>query len=362
VTKILFISPDIIQGSFINEYTGDLDIRCVTYERVHYIDDSKLLILAKSIDPLASLSKKYGLQIGGTRFYLGLKKILKKEKPDVVVILDFYRAYFWQALYFKKRGLFPSLVLCSETKLFPASDVGKLLLRIFLFVLRRFQKDVAKIVTYTEKGKNFLQPKFPRIPFEVRPPGIKPEFFASVPKKKTGKCIKFLIVARMVSFKRYFDLFAAFKKLVESGAHVHLSIVGNGPLESSVRTKIIDWNLEKYVTFLEGVEHTEMSTYYTTHDVLVLPSFNEAIGMVVLEAMSCGLPTLTSDTVGASDYVINKKTGCIFKSKDVNDLFSKMKFMCSRKILDNMSVRSRKHSLRFTLEKRTAAYFDSLDV
>ena len=63
-----------------------------------------------------------------------------------------------------------------------------------------------------------------------------------------------------------------------------------------------------------------MPQLYQDHDVLVLPSYNEAIGMVVPEAMSSGIPTITSDTVGANVYVLPGKNGLIFETGNVKAL------------------------------------------
>ena len=49
-----------------------------------------------------------------------------------------------------------------------------------------------------------------------------------------------------------------------------------------------------------------------TCDVLVLPSAQDGFGLVVLEAMACGLPVIVSDRVGAADCVEEGKNGFIF--------------------------------------------------
>jgi GalNAc-alpha-(1->4)-GalNAc-alpha-(1->3)-diNAcBac-PP-undecaprenol alpha-1,4-N-acetyl-D-galactosaminyltransferase len=70
----------------------------------------------------------------------------------------------------------------------------------------------------------------------------------------------------------------------------------------------------------EWCDRPSMRALYQIHDVLILPSFGEAIGSVVPEAMACGCATITSDTVGANTYVEKEKTGIIFKTGDAESL------------------------------------------
>jgi glycosyltransferase involved in cell wall biosynthesis len=63
---------------------------------------------------------------------------------------------------------------------------------------------------------------------------------------------------------------------------------------------------------------------YNQNDIIVLPSVNEPIGIVVPEAMACGLPAIVSDTCGAKTYVRDGENGFIFKTFDYFDLADKI--------------------------------------
>ena len=73
------------------------------------------------------------------------------------------------------------------------------------------------------------------------------------------------------------------------------------------------------VRFIENVPRKRMKGLYSAHDIMVLPSNEEAIGMVVLEAIACGLPVIVSDTVGAKMYV-DEDNGKMFKTFDCDNL------------------------------------------
>lgn len=68
--------------------------------------------------------------------------------------------------------------------------------------------------------------------------------------------------------------------------------------------------LGKKVEFLPPQEN--IVDYYKSLDTLVLPSKNEAFGLVVLEEMSCGKPCIVSSTAGVAEIINNKENGLIF--------------------------------------------------
>lgn len=64
-------------------------------------------------------------------------------------------------------------------------------------------------------------------------------------------------------------------------------------------------------------------------DVFILPSLHESFGLVVLEAMACGLPVIVTDQVGASDHVVSGENGFIVPAASIIDLAEKIQFFDS---------------------------------
>ena len=61
-------------------------------------------------------------------------------------------------------------------------------------------------------------------------------------------------------------------------------------------------------------------------DALVLPSAQDGFGLVVLEAMACGLPVIVSDRVGAADCVEEGRNGFVFPFRDPGALADRLKW------------------------------------
>jgi glycosyltransferase involved in cell wall biosynthesis len=105
---------------------------------------------------------------------------------------------------------------------------------------------------------------------------------------------------------------------------VHLLMVGSGPLESDLQGIATQKSLP--AAFAGFLNQTEMPRAYAAADCLVLPSdYGETWGLVVNEAMACGLPAIVSDRVGCGpDLVMEGKTGFVFSFGDAESLAERM--------------------------------------
>lgn len=72
------------------------------------------------------------------------------------------------------------------------------------------------------------------------------------------------------------------------------------------------------------VSQSALADAFRAASVLVLPSLEEGYGLVVPQALSCGLPCIVSDRVGAKDLIRSRDNGSIFGVQDPQDLASKL--------------------------------------
>jgi glycosyltransferase involved in cell wall biosynthesis len=83
-----------------------------------------------------------------------------------------------------------------------------------------------------------------------------------------------------------------------------------------MRGILSDLAQDSQVTYIGNVPQTELRSIYARSDVLVLPSVSDAFGLVVLEAMSVGLPVVVSESVGASDLVQHGGAGLVIPARN----------------------------------------------
>lgn len=129
-----------------------------------------------------------------------------------------------------------------------------------------------------------------------------------------------LFAGKLEEKKRPLDLIEAIAIARARGAPVRALIVGDGPLRAECESRIRA--LDAPVDLLGFRNQSELPGAYVVADALVLPSdLRETWGLVVNEAMACGLPVIVSDAVGcAPDLVCDGKTGAVYRCGDVAGL------------------------------------------
>ena len=128
-----------------------------------------------------------------------------------------------------------------------------------------------------------------------------------------------LFVGRLVAEKGADILIQSFHKVSKKIPSAKLVIVGKGPKESDL--KILKKKLSvKNIFFIERVESKLMPNIYAGCSILVVPSFREPFGNVVLEAMSCGKPVIGSYVGGIKDTIVDGETGYHFSVGNVKML------------------------------------------
>lgn len=132
----------------------------------------------------------------------------------------------------------------------------------------------------------------------------------------------FLYVGKLEPKKRVFDLLHAMQVAMRAAADIHLLIVGAGELYNEASARCRASGIP--VSFAGFLNQTELPGAYAAGDCLVLPSdYGETWGLVVNEAMVCGLPVIVSDRVGCGpDLVEPGVTGTIFPCGDAAALAS----------------------------------------
>lgn len=72
--------------------------------------------------------------------------------------------------------------------------------------------------------------------------------------------------------------------------------------------------------YLGKISHIELHNFYKAHDALVFPTLADGFGLVILEAMACGIPVIASTHSAGPDIITNGRDGLIFRGQDVGAL------------------------------------------
>lgn len=151
--------------------------------------------------------------------------------------------------------------------------------------------------------------------------------------------LKVLFVANITQQKGLHVLIKAMHKLDE---HISLSIVGRDDLDLRYMQNIkkyININcLGNRITFYGLISGEALKEKYLEHDIFVLPSINEAYGIVFLEAMQFALPVIACEAGGANEIIEDRLSGYLIKPEDDHKLAEIISILDSdRSLLKEMS-------------------------
>jgi len=104
--------------------------------------------------------------------------------------------------------------------------------------------------------------------------------------------------------------------LRDRGLDPVVRIAGGGEDESALRALANALDVHDRVDFLGVKTPAELADLYAAADVVALPSYEEGLGLALIEAMFCGTPVIGSSDGGASDVVVDGRTGLLVRPGD----------------------------------------------
>ncbi len=262
----------------------------------------------------------------------GLGRALKDARPDVILCGGYNYVASWQALSWARVHGIPFL-LWSESNL---QDLrrGHALVEM---LKAEFLRQCSGFVVPGQSAQDYLRArKVKDASIFTAPNAVDNDLFAAAAadarqnaparRAELGLPIRyFLYLGRLVPEKGVFDLLAAYAKLDErTREKIGLVYVGDGvsrhQLEEQAAT--ISPGMIRFAGF---VQRNPLATYYALAEMLILPTYSDTWGLVVNEAMACGLPVLVSRVAGcAADLVTENWNGLLISPGDVPALSTAM--------------------------------------
>ena len=95
---------------------------------------------------------------------------------------------------------------------------------------------------------------------------------------------------------------------------------GRGDVDGSLRARLLELAQHHPTRLMVHDFHADVAPYYQCADLLVLPSIKEGLPNVVLEAMACGLPCVSTRVSGSQDLIVDGHTGFTYEPDDVEGL------------------------------------------
>lgn len=236
-------------------------------------------------------------------------KIIEDEKFDKIISLniDFpYHNYIIQSQSFVHR--------CSNIPFLFKIVKSFLSRKKIAFQKRRFKDLKYKFIAVANCVKDDYVKNF-----ELNPEDIKVaypatnKFYEEYPEIKQNERIKFGIAAGSSGNKGGHKFVFTLGLLKLLGFDFEAVVIAP-KYDTDILYKFLlnIFNLKNRVSFIKG--QTDMKAFYDSIDCLVLPSKNEAFGLVAVESMACGKPCLISSSAGVAE-IIQQETSFVFNRK-----------------------------------------------
>jgi|SRR5690554_78919 len=294
------------------------------------------------------------------------KKIIKEVNYADILVIRLPSTIGSIALNYAQKIQKPyivEVVACPWDALRNHSFLGKL---YSVFSRRKLKKLVAKSEYVIYVTKQFLQKRYPAQHHITNISNVILKSTPSQNKKidlyKNHVNTKQIVITTMgvvnISYKGQEYVLKAISKLIDQGYDFIYKIVGGG-CQTRLLSLVENLNLSDRVIFTGKVSHEEVFTILDKETyIYIQPSETEGLPRALIEAMSRGCACISSNAGGMPELLDDK---VIFKSKNVNDLVSKIKYLLHKENLIEQSERNFKHAKQYkfeVLEKKRQDFYD----
>lgn len=167
-----------------------------------------------------------------------------------------------------------------------------------------------------------------------------------------------IVIARFHPVKGHAYLLEAIPSILDKAPHCRFLLVGEGPLEGELLTRIDELKLADKV-FILGVRN-DVPRLLAASDIMVLPSLEEGLPNVILEGMAAGLPVVATSMGGIPELVIDRTTGILIPPGNAKTLAeSTLELVNDRQLAKEMGIQGQMRVMTtFTASQTTRQYAD----
>ncbi|EPK7507763.1 glycosyltransferase family 4 protein [Klebsiella pneumoniae] len=230
---------------------------------------------------------------------------------------------------------------------YPYNGRNKFLRKIFKFYFNKFNFSIVGVTPpCVESIKSEISPevKCKFIPHAVNVDLFKDETIKNI------RPVNILYVGRLVCEKGIYELASAIKKL---DPEYRFTIVGTGTEEANLKKMLGQLDNVNFMSHIS--DKSKLAAIFKEHDVLVLPSkkidgWEELFGLVIIEAMACGLVVIASNHIGPRGIIDDGKNGFLISDGNLtSELVTKIEEL-SELDLTTIRIEARKTAIDYDID------------
>ena len=199
---------------------------------------------------------------------------------------------------------------------------------IYRISYKLFQETAARrasqiIPVHTKLKEELIKMKINADKISVIPNGVDVNLFKGQQEKEDYEENVILFVGSLTKRKGVNYLLEVISNIKET----RLIIVGDGPEMKPLVQQGNQLKINGRVTFMGNINPEDLPNYYLSASIFILPSLREAFPLSILEAMSCNLPVIATNTSGMPEVIKDGYNGFLVEPKNVEQLREKIKLL-----------------------------------
>ena len=261
-------------------------------------------------------------------------KIIKKENIDIVCFQDPVSSFF-SILFLKVRRAEVKIVVEThgdfiETLSLEKNLVLPRLYKKLFYIMAKYSIGKSNIIRAVSSSTEQQVLDIDSSKSVVRfPAWIDFKDFQNIePKPLSKDKFNILFIGSVTDGKKPHMIIEAIQRINDKS--YHLSIVGPAPNEKyfkELKDLIDKSDLQNQVSLIGPVDRESVKDYYSTSNLMILPSISEGLARVIFESQVAMCPVLVTDAPGMSDIVIDGQTGYVFESNNLDSLSLKIEYI-----------------------------------
>ena len=225
--------------------------------------------------------------------------------------------------------------------------------KVIMKRLRNSCKYLDKLVVVSRELKHIYSEDFKKNDIKCQVEYI-PNFLEVLPKKINKLDNKNIIsVGRLEPEKGFLDLVSVFKLMELKDGDVYLNLVGDGSQKDKIFKNIVDNNISRKVRMPGYLDFEELNKLYEKSSLYLMTSYTESFGLVLIEAMSHGIPVIAfSCAEGAKELINNGVNGYLINNRNEHEMADKaVKLLNNPDKLKELGKNARTTALKYSKDE-----------
>lgn len=284
--------------------------------------------------PLYYLPVSSGYKALGEKHFRAAEKTIRKHK----IKFDVLHAHMaWSSGYaaakLKQKYDVPCLVTAHGTDIYNLPFRNAYWQKKISWVLN----NIDHIITVSKNNLSCVHKLSSSTPTSLIPNGFRDKNFRVMNKNECRNRLSLpidkkiiLSVGHLIEVKGHRYLIEAMSQVLRTRDDLLCIIIGDGQLKRKLIKSAADFGISESIIIMDSHPHDEIGYWMNACDLFVLPSLNEGLPVVNIEALACGIPVVATYNGGSEDLILNENLGYLVEPKNSLELADKIRIALDR--------------------------------